>query len=207
METVYIQFQTPKSAAKAETENSFKRSIKNFTTNILTKIFPVANPNFEKKINDVEYWLVECDKVSGIPQREIGLDQKGRVIMKMPYNDNYGYWTDNNLLLDDFKGHFEVSVITKEAFDQQWTSFDNFSDFQTQLDNFQILSTGSDGGHKYISSDIEINGIKRKLVVFFASKADEEKIASMQKIKVSGRLMDKGIEQSLLLLEAVLIDN
>lgn len=207
METAYIQFQAPKSATKTEDENSLKRSIKNFATNILTKVFPTANPDFENKIDDVEYWLVECDKVSGIPQREIGLDQQGRVIMKMPFKDNYGYWTDNNLLLDNFKEHFKVSEITKEVFEQQWKLFDNLSDFQTQLDNFQILSTGADGGHKYISSDIEFNGIKRKLTVFFESKADEEKISSMQRIKVSGRLMDEGVEKSLLLLDAVLIDN
>ncbi len=126
--------------------------------------------------------------------------------MKMPYNDNYGYWTDNNLVLNDFKEQFKASDITKEAFEQQWILFDKLSDFQTQLDNFQILSTGADGGHKYISTDIELNGIKRKLSVFFASKADAEKISFMQRIKVSGRLMDEGIEQSLLLLDAVLID-
>lgn len=207
METAYIQFRAPKSAIRTETESSLKSSVKNFARNILTKVFPVANPDFENKINEVEYWLVECDKVSGIPQREIGLDQQGRVIMKMPFNDNYGYWTDNNLLLDNFKEQFKVSDITKEAFEQQWTLFDNLSDFQTQLDNFQILSTGVDGGHQYISTDIEFNGIKRKLTVFFESKADEEKITSMQRIKVSGRLIDEGVEESLLLLDAVLIDN
>jgi hypothetical protein len=75
METTYIQFQVPKSATKTETESSLNRSIKNFATNILKKLFPVANPGFENKIDQVEYWLVECDKISGIPQREIGLDQ------------------------------------------------------------------------------------------------------------------------------------
>jgi hypothetical protein len=127
--------------------------------------------------------------------------------MKMPLKDNYGYWSDNNLLLDNFKEHFKVSEITKEAFEQQWTLFDNMSDFQTLLVNFQILSTGADGGHKYISTDIEFNGIKRKLTVFFESKADEERLTSMQGIKVSGRLMDEGVKQSLLLLDAILIDN
>jgi hypothetical protein len=207
METAYIQFQSPKSATKTETESSLKRSIRHFATKILTKVFPVANPDFENKIDDVEYWLVECDKVSGIPQREIGLDQQGQVIMKMPLNDNYGYWTDNNLLLDDFKEHFKTSEITKESFEQQWTLFDNLSAFQTQLDNFLILSTGADGGHKYISTEIDFKGIRRKLTVFFESKADEEKITSMQRMKISGRLMDEGVEQSLLLLDAVLIDN
>lgn len=124
MNTVYIQFQVPK---KTEIKSSSQSSIKNFAKNILAKIFPVANPEFENKIDDVEYWLVECDKESGIPQREIGLDQQGRVIMKMPFKDNYGYWTDNNLLLNDFKEHFAVSEISKEVFEEQWTLFDKTS--------------------------------------------------------------------------------
>ena len=206
MTTAYIQFQVPKSATKPESENPFKHSIKKFATNFLTKIFPVANPDFESKIDGVEYWLVECDKESGIPQREIGLDQQGQVIMKMPFKDNYGYWTDNNLLLDDFKEHFKVSEISKKAFEQRWTLFDKLSDFKTQLENYQVLSTGADGGHKYISTEIEHNGIKRKLTVFFTNKSDEKKITSIQRIQVSGRLMDDGIQQSLLLLDAVLID-
>ncbi len=206
MKTAYIQFKVPKSATEAKSENSFKRSIKKFTTNFLTKVFPVANPDFENKIDVVEYWLVECDKESGIPQREIGLDQQGQVIMKMPFKDNYGYWTDNNLLLDDFKKHFKVSEITQEAFEQRWTLFDKLSDFKIQLENYQVLSTGADGGHKYISTEIEHNGIKRNLTAFFTNKSDEKKIISMQRIQVSGRLMDEGVQQSLLLLDAVLID-
>jgi hypothetical protein len=44
--------------------------------------------------------------------------------MKMPYKKNYGYWTDNNMLLDDFRKHFEVSEITKEEFERQWALFE-----------------------------------------------------------------------------------
>jgi hypothetical protein len=54
----------------------------------------------------------------------IGLDDQGRVILKMPFMKNCGYWTDNNLLLDDFRKRFKVSQITKEAFGLQWTMFD-----------------------------------------------------------------------------------
>jgi hypothetical protein len=121
METTYIQFQAPKKSKSAATQNSFKNFIKNFATRALTKIFPIANPDFDKKIDEIEYWLVECGREKGIPQREIGLDKQRRVIMKMPINDNYGYWTDNNLLLNDFKVLFEVSEITKEAFEQHWS--------------------------------------------------------------------------------------
>ena len=121
METTYIQFQAPRNSTRAGTQNSFKNFIKDFATKALTNIFPVANPDFDKMIEEVEYWLVECDSENGIPQREIGLDKQRRVIMKMPLKSNYGYWIDNNLLVNDFKERFEVSEITKEAFEQQWS--------------------------------------------------------------------------------------
>ncbi|MBK7855618.1 MAG: hypothetical protein IPJ79_12590 [Bacteroidetes bacterium] len=43
---------------------------------ILTTIIPKANPDFEDKIDEVQYWLVECDNETGIPEREIGLERK-----------------------------------------------------------------------------------------------------------------------------------
>ena len=66
--------------------------------------------------------------LGGIPEREIGLDKEGRVILKMPYKDNYGYWTDNNLLLNDFKEHFVVSEIRKDSFEKSWKLFDKIPD-------------------------------------------------------------------------------
>jgi len=125
METTYIQFDAPQDRIKAKDESLFKRSIKSLITNLLIKIIPQANPDFERKIENVIYWLVECELKSGVPQREIGLDEQRRAIMKMPYKNNYGYWTDNNLLLKDFKEHFNVSEITKEAFEQQWSLFES----------------------------------------------------------------------------------
>ena len=38
----------------------------------------------------------------------------------MPFNKNYGYWTDNDMLLDAFKQLFRVSEITPEIFEQHW---------------------------------------------------------------------------------------
>jgi hypothetical protein len=42
----------------------------------------------------------------------------------MPFENNYGYWTDNNLLLNDFKESFIVFEITKISFDVKWKLFD-----------------------------------------------------------------------------------
>jgi hypothetical protein len=125
METVYIQFEAPHNEQKTKGESLFKRSIKSFTINLISKIIPKANPGSENKLDDVKYWLVECDLNNGIPQREVGLDEQRRVLVKMPFKNNYGYWTDNNLLLNDFKEHFKVSEITKEIFEQQWDLFES----------------------------------------------------------------------------------
>ena len=129
MKATYIQFEAPKSKNQTTKDGLIKTSSKKLLVGILTKIIPKANPDFDDKINDVHYWLVECDHETGTPEREIGLDKEGRVILKMPFKDNYGYWTDNNLLLNDFKEHFVVSEISKESFEQNWELFDKISDF------------------------------------------------------------------------------
>lgn len=128
MNTTYIQFNAPKSNNNPAKDGLIKSSLKKALVGILTKIIPKANPDFDGKIDEVQYWLVECDNETGIPEREIGLDKEGRVILKMPYKNNYGYWTDNNLLLNDFKEHFIVTEISKETFEKNWELFDKISD-------------------------------------------------------------------------------
>lgn len=120
METSYIQFEAPKNIKTAEVKGFINRSVKSLTKGLLKMIFPIANPDFENKIDNVKYWLIECEIESGIPLREIGLDEQQQVILKMPFKNNYGYWADNNLLLNGFKEHFNALEITKENFEQQW---------------------------------------------------------------------------------------
>jgi hypothetical protein len=115
METAYIRFDAPQNATKINSENVLKRSIKGLVKKILERVMPLANPGLEDEINNVKYWLIEFDRIHGMPQREIGLDSQGVVIVKMPYDENYGYWTDNNLILDDFKRLFDASEISKES--------------------------------------------------------------------------------------------
>ena len=69
--------------------------------------------NFENEIDKINTWLIEFD-AGGIPEREIGLDKDGKVVMIMPWKDNYGYWTDNNLNLTDFMNGFTYSEIENE---------------------------------------------------------------------------------------------
>ncbi|MGC4041814.1 MAG: hypothetical protein QM710_13795 [Flavobacterium sp.] len=120
METTYIQFEMPKNEAQVSKDGWVKEALINIIAGILTKIIPNGNPDFDKEIDNVESWLVEFETETGIPEREIGLDKENRVIVKMPFKKNYGYWLDNNLLLPDFKEHFTVSEVTKETFEQHW---------------------------------------------------------------------------------------
>ena len=113
METTYIQFEVQKSENQTSPDGLLKRSLKKAITGVLTTVIPKTNPDYENQIDNVKSWLVELETDSGIPQREIGLDDEGNTILKMPYKDNYGYWTDNNLLLDDFKKHF-LKKLTRQ---------------------------------------------------------------------------------------------
>jgi hypothetical protein len=60
-----------------------------------------------------------------------------------------------------------------------------------KLSKFRILSTGVDGGHYYVISDIDYKGQTRRLVVFFADKADEQNLHGKTEITVDGELVDE----------------
>ncbi|MBF0598445.1 hypothetical protein [Faecalibacter rhinopitheci] len=89
---------------------------------ISRKIIPLANPDFEDKILETNIWLIEFDN-ENIPVREIGMNNLNEPIMIMPYKNNYGFWTDNNLKLEDFKNGFEVYEIDKDVFENNWKKF------------------------------------------------------------------------------------
>jgi hypothetical protein len=206
MKTTYIQFDAPKNDSHSTKDGLIKSTLKKALVGILTKIIPKANPDFDDKIDEVQFWLVECDNETGIPKRELGLDIEGRVILKMPFKDNYGYWTDNNLLLNDFKEHFKTFEVSKEIFEWKWEMFDKLSDFKIEITDYEILTTGADGGHIYLTTEINYKGKLRTLVIYFADKSDEEKVRTKDKFKLSGRLLDEGEKQSLSLLDTKFID-
>lgn len=90
---------------------------------VFSKVLPVANPDFENKISEVEEWLVEFENDHSLPSREIGLNDSGKVIAKMPYKSNYGYWCDNNLIYDDFEKLFSIKKIDVVDFEKYWNEF------------------------------------------------------------------------------------
>ena len=119
MSNTYIKFRYPDSKVKKVPENIGKRLAKV----VLESIVPIANPDFEKKIDKVAFWLIEFENDSYYPNREIGLDSSGKTIMIMPWEKNYGYWTDNNLVIENFRSHFKAIDITREEFEKYWSSF------------------------------------------------------------------------------------
>lgn len=94
-----------------------------FLLKLLTMIFPVANPDFENLIGEVVIWNLEFSDEESIPERELGLNSDGIVIVKMPFKKNVGYFTDNNMTLGDFRERFEVKATTKEIFEGRWNTF------------------------------------------------------------------------------------
>ncbi|WP_052911367.1 hypothetical protein [Riemerella anatipestifer] len=92
---------------------------KSFVEKIILYLGLSANPDYDNKIYNVEFWLVEFDE-EDIPIREIGLDNNSKDILKMPYKKNYGYWTDNNLVYQDFISDFASVKIEKKEFEEKW---------------------------------------------------------------------------------------
>lgn len=74
------------------------------------------------------------------------------------------------------------------------------------VDNYKILSTGVDGGHHYLKAEIDYKEDNRRIVIFFADKADERKLKQNCKIRIHGHLQDEGNTHSLSLLESKILE-
>ncbi|RNC92152.1 MAG: hypothetical protein ED555_03340 [Allomuricauda sp.] len=72
------------------------------------------------------------------------------------------------------------------------------------LDKYVIKSTGAEGGHRYISTEIEFEGKLKRLTILFASKSDENKLKKGGLIKVKGELQNDGEEYDLIMNNATL---
>jgi hypothetical protein len=91
---------------------------------VFSLIVPKANPDFEGKIQDVRQWILEVNDKEGTPDREIGLDDTGNVMMIMPWRNNYGFWTDSNVLVDDLAKSHEMQFVNRQEFESLWNDFD-----------------------------------------------------------------------------------
>lgn len=119
---VYIKLKNPK-GEPSPPSGLLKRTIVNAVVKIVTTIISKANPDFEHLLDKVDYWKIEFNKTENATWREIGFDKDGVSIVAMPLGDNYGFWTDNQLTLDDYES-FDPKLITKDEFDNDWTVFE-----------------------------------------------------------------------------------
>jgi hypothetical protein len=60
------------------------------------------------------------------------------------------------------------------------------------LEKYKVQSTGADGGHQYILTEVEYKGKTRKLVVLFADKSDEKQLKEKLRIRIKGQIQDDG---------------
>ena|SRR5574343_864243 len=120
MEMKYIKFKLSENVTEANKSGIVKHFFGKLIESVLRIIIPESNPTYGKFIDDVEYWLIECEIESGIPLREIGIDKNENVILKMPYKNDYGFWTDEDLLLKDFVEKFHAIEIQKNDFEKSW---------------------------------------------------------------------------------------
>ena len=116
----YIQFEMPPNINVVNKSIKWKEFLIEFAIGILKKIIPTANPDYEEQLGNVKSWIIEVDAETSLPNREIGIDENGNPIMRLPDDNNYGYWTDNNLTRGDFENHFEVEEKTREYFFELW---------------------------------------------------------------------------------------
>jgi hypothetical protein len=111
----YLKVIMPKKKFAPEKTPSWETTLSKLTELII----PLANPEYDKLIEFVNVWLIEFDE-DGDAIREIGIDENENVILKMPYKENYGYWTDNELKYSDFEQRFKNENITGEWFENMW---------------------------------------------------------------------------------------
>jgi hypothetical protein len=113
----YIKFKDPKSESVSEPSRFEKAIFK-----ILSTILPNANPDFENLIEQVDSWIVEYNLTENAAWREIGFNKNGHSIVAMPFGNNFGYWIDNHLKLEDFEA-FGIIEISQDYFINEWTEF------------------------------------------------------------------------------------
>ena len=118
-EFIYLKFEYSKKEVIGS-ENASK--LHEFMTWVLGKVIPVANPDFDLLLHKVSTWKIEFNIEKKHTNREIGFNEKGRIITAMPMGKNHGYWCDNQLQIEDYK-KFNAIHIDKEEFEKDWKEF------------------------------------------------------------------------------------
>ncbi len=82
---------------------------------------PEANPGYEGNMHLVKKWVIEFDQ-EGSPNREVGLNEEGNIVLAGPSERDYGFWIDTNMKFADFTGE----VVSKSEFEAIWMESASF---------------------------------------------------------------------------------
>jgi len=66
---------------------------KDFVLKVLSRVLPLANPDFEDKYDQVVEWWLEIDD-DGVVRREIGFDSLAQPLVGAPIGENEGIFTE-----------------------------------------------------------------------------------------------------------------
>ena len=78
---------------------------------------PRANPDVENFYPRVKGWALEVAD-SGMPQREVGLDEDGRPLFATPNDTNTGFWTDMAAM--EFSRD-DLEAMDADEFERLWS--------------------------------------------------------------------------------------
>ena len=95
-----------------------------FIFNLMRRLLPKCNTNMEDKIKYVLEWWLEIDDKNGKIIREIGFNKNKEVIIIGPWDNNYGFWTDSNVLIEKYA---EYKAICENEFKEKWDNYINES--------------------------------------------------------------------------------
>ena len=115
---IYFKFNS-KQGVRKPSSHKVKRSIwKRLAYRLIKPL--IANPDFEDEIGFVSQWYIEYNEEIDCSSREIGLDVKNNIIVRMPDERNYGFWLDTNCTIEYFKKRKGFQMISKQDFEDLW---------------------------------------------------------------------------------------
>lgn len=74
------------------------------------------------------------------------------------------------------------------------------------ISDFTILTTGNDGGHRYVETHTIYEGHQRRMTVFFAAKLDEAKLDPAKPFTARGIVQDDGVQYGLIVRDAKIME-
>ena len=136
------------------------------------------------------------------------IDQSGQAYY-LDIRENLGHHFDNET---DFDKTLQLLTLknwiyetdfgsTLYQINEQMTKTENLV---VELDDYKVLTNGSDGGHIYLKTKTVYKGQERDLIIFFLEKSEEKKVKETEKLIIEGDLMDEGNEFSLTLFNSTI---